>query len=125
MSDLVMEAMGAMVRERTANEDADLTATGLVKVYGDRTVVNGMNVKCSCGEIIGILGPNGAGKTTTFYMIVGGRNGPVPRRGHHATSRLRPCAQGSRLSRTGGERLPQAFGVGQRDGDSRDVAAFA
>ena len=71
MSDLVMEAMGAMVRERTANEDADLTATGLVKVYGDRTVVNGMNVKCSCGEIIGILGPNGAGKTTTFYMIVG------------------------------------------------------
>ena len=71
MSDLVMEAMGAMFRERTANEDADLTATGLVKVYGDRTVVNGMNVKCSCGEIIGILGPNGAGKTTTFYMIVG------------------------------------------------------
>ena len=71
MSDLVMEAMGAMVRERTANEDADLTATGLVKVYGDRTVVNGMNVKCSWGEIIGILGPNGAGKTTTFYMIVG------------------------------------------------------
>ena len=71
MSDLVMEAMGAMVRERTANEDADLTATGLVKVYGDRTVVNGMNVKWSCAEIIGILGPNGAGKTTTFYMIVG------------------------------------------------------
>ena len=71
MSDMVMEAMDAMVRERTANEPADLTATGLVKVYGDRTVVNGMNVKCSCGEIIGILGPNGAGKTTTFYMIVG------------------------------------------------------
>ena len=71
MSDMVMEAMNAMARERTANETADLTATGLVKVYGDRTVVNGMNVKCSCGEIIGILGPNGAGKTTTFYMIVG------------------------------------------------------
>ena len=71
MSDMVMEAMNAMARERTASETADLTATGLVKVYGDRTVVNGMNVKCSCGEIIGILGPNGAGKTTTFYMIVG------------------------------------------------------
>jgi lipopolysaccharide export system ATP-binding protein len=42
-----------------------------VKVYGERTVVNGMNVECSCGEIVGILGPNGAGKTTTFYMVVG------------------------------------------------------
>ena len=71
MSDVVMEAMDAMARERVANETADLTAMGLVKVYGDRTVVNGMSVKCSCGEIIGILGPNGAGKTTTFYMIVG------------------------------------------------------
>jgi lipopolysaccharide export system ATP-binding protein len=34
-------------------------------------VVRGMNVSCSCGEIVGVLGPNGAGKTTTFYMIVG------------------------------------------------------
>lgn len=50
---------------------ADLTASNLVKVYGDRTVVNGMNVEVNCGEIVGLLGPNGAGKTTTFYMIVG------------------------------------------------------
>ena len=49
----------------------DLRAEGLVKIYGDRTVVNGMNVECSCGEIVGLLGPNGAGKTTTFYMVVG------------------------------------------------------
>ncbi len=70
MSDLVMEAMRAMARER-ASETADLEAHGLVKVYGDRTVVSGMDVRCSCGEIVGILGPNGAGKTTTFYMIVG------------------------------------------------------
>ncbi len=50
---------------------ADLTASNLVKIYGDRTVVNGMNVEANCGEIVGLLGPNGAGKTTTFYMIVG------------------------------------------------------
>ena len=68
MSDPVFDAMNAMVSER---KDADLAASGLVKIYGDRTVVNGMNVKCSCGEIVGILGPNGAGKTTTFYMVVG------------------------------------------------------
>ena len=70
MSDLVLDAMNEMARESAARAP-DLEARGLVKVYGDRTVVNGMNVRCSCGEIIGILGPNGAGKTTTFYMIVG------------------------------------------------------
>lgn len=68
MSDPVFDAMNAMVSERS---ESDLSATGLVKIYGDRTVVNGMNVNCSCGEIVGILGPNGAGKTTTFYMVVG------------------------------------------------------
>jgi len=70
MSDVVMEAMNAMASEGL-KKAPDLVATGLVKVYGDRTVVNGMNVCCSCGEIVGILGPNGAGKTTTFYMVVG------------------------------------------------------
>ena len=69
MSDVVTEAMSAMAKER--GSAPDLVANGLVKIYGDRTVVSGMNVKCSCGEIVGILGPNGAGKTTTFYMVVG------------------------------------------------------
>ncbi len=50
---------------------ADIVAEGLVKHYGTRTVVNGITVEASCGEIVGLLGPNGAGKTTTFYMIVG------------------------------------------------------
>ena len=68
MSDPVIDAMNDMVAER---DGPDLVATGLVKIYGDRTVVNGMNVNCRCGEIVGLLGPNGAGKTTTFYMIVG------------------------------------------------------
>ena len=71
MSDMVIEAMSAMASEKDAQKTPDLVASGLVKVYGDRTVVNGMNVRCSCGEIVGILGPNGAGKTTTFYMVVG------------------------------------------------------
>ena len=70
MSDPVLDAMNAMAAA-SAGKHADLEATGLVKVYGDRTVVNGMDVRCSCGEIVGILGPNGAGKTTTFYMVVG------------------------------------------------------
>lgn len=43
----------------------------LVKKYKKRTVVKGVSVQVSQGEIVGLLGPNGAGKTTTFYMIVG------------------------------------------------------
>jgi lipopolysaccharide export system ATP-binding protein len=48
-----------------------LHTTGLVKKYGNRTVVKGVSVEVNQGEIVGLLGPNGAGKTTTFYMIVG------------------------------------------------------
>jgi len=49
----------------------DLIASGLVKRYGQRTVVDGISLYADCGEIVGLLGPNGAGKTTTFYMVVG------------------------------------------------------
>ena len=49
----------------------DIQAADLVKAYGQRTVVNGISLQASCGEIVGLLGPNGAGKTTTFYMVVG------------------------------------------------------
>ncbi len=48
-----------------------LEATGLVKRYGSRTVVDGVSLRVERGETVGLLGPNGAGKTTTFYMIVG------------------------------------------------------
>lgn len=54
-----------------SGEVALLRAEGLVKVYGQRAVVNGVDLEVKPGEIVGILGPNGAGKTTTFYMIVG------------------------------------------------------
>jgi lipopolysaccharide export system ATP-binding protein len=43
----------------------------LIKAYGSRTVVKGVSLEVSQGEIVGLLGPNGAGKTTTFYMMVG------------------------------------------------------
>ena len=48
-----------------------LKAKQLVKQYGERTVVNCVDVELRRGEVVGLLGPNGAGKTTTFYMLTG------------------------------------------------------
>lgn len=49
----------------------ELKAMGLVKVYGGRKVVNGVDLRIYPGEVVGLLGPNGAGKTTSFYMMIG------------------------------------------------------
>jgi len=48
-----------------------IKAEGLVKIYKDRRVVDGVNFEVNPGEVVGLLGANGAGKTTTFYMVVG------------------------------------------------------
>ena len=48
-----------------------LQAPGLVKIYGRRRVVDGVDFLVEQGEIVGLLGPNGAGKTTSFRMTCG------------------------------------------------------
>lgn len=48
-----------------------LTVRGLVKSYGRRRVVDGVEFEVNPGEIVGLLGPNGAGKTTSFRMACG------------------------------------------------------
>lgn len=50
---------------------AKLRTEALTKSYSGRTVVKGVSVEVSSGEVVGLLGPNGAGKTTIFYMTVG------------------------------------------------------
>jgi lipopolysaccharide export system ATP-binding protein len=51
--------------------EAILRIEKIVKIYGGRAVVNGIDIHVNRGEVVGLLGPNGAGKTTTFYLIVG------------------------------------------------------
>ena len=48
-----------------------LSTSELTKSFSGRTVVRGVDVEISSGEVVGLLGPNGAGKTTTFSMVVG------------------------------------------------------
>ena len=48
-----------------------IEAQNLIKIYGDRRVVNDVSFNIQKGEVVCLLGPNGAGKTTTFYMVVG------------------------------------------------------
>ena len=46
-----------------------ITASGLVKRFGDFTAVDGIDFEVAPGEAFGLLGPNGAGKSTTMRMI--------------------------------------------------------
>ena len=54
-----------------ATHDQAISATGLIKKFGGRRVVDGMDIAVPAGMIYGVLGPNGAGKTTTLRMLLG------------------------------------------------------
>jgi lipopolysaccharide export system ATP-binding protein len=49
-----------------------LSGNELWKRYGERDVVQGVDVEVHPAQVVGLLGPNGAGKTTTFNMLAGG-----------------------------------------------------
>lgn len=51
--------------------DLAVSAQGLVKRFGDRRVVDGVDIAVAKGQVYGVLGPNGAGKTTTLRMLLG------------------------------------------------------
>ncbi|MEG3168704.1 ATP-binding cassette domain-containing protein [Sphingomonas sp. LB3N6] len=53
------------------NDEWAVTASGIVKRFGDRRVVDGVDIMVPRGSVYGVLGPNGAGKTTTLRMLLG------------------------------------------------------
>ena len=46
-----------------------IEARGLVRRFGDKEAVAGIDITVATGEIFGFLGPNGAGKSTTVRML--------------------------------------------------------
>lgn len=60
------------IQQRTTGTelgDWAIEAEGLVKIFGDKRAVDGVNLNVKAGTIYGVLGPNGAGKTTTIRML--------------------------------------------------------
>ena len=54
-----------------ANHEFVIDVTGVTKRFGDKTVVNAIDLQVRRGEIYGFLGPNGSGKTTFIRMLCG------------------------------------------------------
>lgn len=48
-----------------------VSVRGLIKSYGDRTVLNGLDLSVRSGTVFGLLGANGAGKSTAIECILG------------------------------------------------------
>ncbi len=54
-----------------APDEPVLRADGLVKQFASRRVVDGVDLRCWAGQVVGLLGANGAGKTTTLRLCYG------------------------------------------------------
>jgi ABC-2 type transport system ATP-binding protein len=54
-----------------STRDLAVNASGLTKRFGDRTVVDSLDLTIPAGSVCGFVGPNGAGKTTTIRMLLG------------------------------------------------------
>src|SRR4051794_12436750 len=106
------------VAETTGSEldaDAVVVVRGLSKRYGDRTVVDGVDLDVRAGEIVGIIGANGAGKTTTVECLQGLRR---PDGGTLRVLGLDPWSQSGRLrpligSQLQDSSLPDRLRVGE------------
>jgi ABC-2 type transport system ATP-binding protein len=72
---------------------AAISARGLRKSFGEKTVLDGIDLTVRQGTILALLGPNGAGKTTAVHLL---------------TTYLRPDAGEIRIAGQDPARNPQA-----------------
>jgi ABC-2 type transport system ATP-binding protein len=75
----------------TGTRTAAVELTGLTKVFGSVTAVDGLSLRIEPGEVVAFLGPNGAGKTTTIDMLLGlarPTRGTVQVHGHTPTEAI-------------------------------------
>jgi ABC-2 type transport system ATP-binding protein len=84
------------------NESDVVTVRGLRKAYGDRVVVDGLDLDARAGEVVGLIGANGAGKTTTVECIQGLRR---PDSGGLRVLGYDPVTQADQLRRHVGSQL--------------------
>src|SRR3954467_15794859 len=53
----------------TTSHSPAIAAKGLRKAYGDKTVLDGIDLHVPAGTVFSLLGPNGAGKTTAVQIL--------------------------------------------------------
>src|SRR3982074_926327 len=58
--------MNALTSDATGTA---VSVTGLRKAYGDKVVLDGIDLAIGAGEVFALLGPNGAGKTTIVRIL--------------------------------------------------------
>ncbi|MER7070566.1 ABC transporter ATP-binding protein [Terrabacter sp. NPDC000476] len=66
-----MPEAGEAVAPAVARSVPALAVSGLVKHFGDKHAVDGVDLTVASGSFYGLAGPNGAGKTTTIRMVTG------------------------------------------------------
>jgi len=88
------EGPDGLLRIPRMGSGAAVEVAGLVKRYGGRTAVDGLDLSVARGTVTAVLGPNGAGKTTTVETCEGYRR---PDEGSVRVLGLDPVAQSARL----------------------------
>jgi len=66
-----MAALTASPPAEKGAATAALAVRGLVKRYGDHTVLHGLDLDVRSGEVVSVLGANGSGKSTALRCVVG------------------------------------------------------
>ena len=99
------------------NSTAAIEVKGLVKRYGAKTAVDGIDLSVESGEIFALLGPNGAGKTTTVEILEGYR---IATAGEVKVLGFNPATKGS-----AGQRWRNQIGIVlQSTSDAADLSVF-